>query len=288
MNEKKLTDPILITKASGEQVPFAPEKLKHSLRRSGANQEVIKKIEAKIQHLLYPGISTKEIYRMAFSLLKKSSRHTAAKYKLKKAIMELGPSGFPFEKYVSEILKYEGYKVLVGQIVQGHCVQHEVDVIAQKDEKHFMIECKFHGDQGRKCDVKIPLYIQSRFLDVEKTWQQHLQHTNKFHQGWVVTNTRFTADALRFGTCAGLYLLSWNFPSKNSLKERIDSSGLHPLTSLTTLTKGEKKALLERGFVLCKELCQNENWLEEINIEANRRKKILAEASLLCETKIHS
>jgi len=202
--------------------------------------------------------------------------------------MELGPSGFPFEKYVSEILKYEGYKVLVGQIVQGHCVQHEVDVIAQKDEKHFMIECKFHGDQGRKCDVKIPLYIQSRFLDVEKTWQQHLQHTNKFHQGWVVTNTRFTADALRFGTCAGLYLLSWNFPSKNSLKERIDSSGLHPLTSLTTLTKGEKKALLERGFVLCKELCQNENWLEEINIEANRRKKILAEASLLCETKIHS
>src|SRR5690606_6702976 len=149
-------------------------------------------------------------------------------------------SGYPFEKYVGEILKHEGYKTRVGQIVQGHCVQHEVDVIASKDDQHFMVECKFHSDQVRKCDVKIPLYIHSRFLDVEKAWEQRPGHGHKFHQGWVMTNPRFTTDATQYGTCAGLNLVSWDFPKKGSLRERIDGSGLHPITCLTTLTKKEK------------------------------------------------
>jgi hypothetical protein len=86
--------------------------------------------------------------------------------------MELGPSGFPFEKYVAEILKYQGYRVEVGVIVEGFCVKHEVDIIAEKEAKHFMIECKFHNQPGTFCDVKIPLYINSRFLDIEKMWKE--------------------------------------------------------------------------------------------------------------------
>ena len=199
--------------------------------------------------------------------------------------MELGPSGFPFEKYVSEILKYEGYGVQVGQMVQGHCVKHEVDIIAHKDEKYFMIECKFHSDQERKCDVKISLYIHSRFRDLEKGGQQGLEQAVKFDQGWVVTNTRFTEDAIRYGNCAGLILISWNYPNKGSLKERIDRAGLHPLTSLTTLTKREKQLLLDRGMVLCKEINQKKQWLEEIGILNPRAQKVLAEAALLSKTK---
>ena len=139
---------IFITKASGEKAPFSIEKLRNSLRRAGAGKKVIKRIETELQQILYQGISTREIYQKAFSLLKKVSTHLAAKYKLKKAILELGPSGYPFERYVGEILKHEGYRVQVGQIVQGHCVQHEVDVVAEKDDQYFMIECKFHSDQG--------------------------------------------------------------------------------------------------------------------------------------------
>ena len=101
--------------------------------------------------------------------------------------------------------------------------------------------------RGRKCNVKIPLYIHSRFLDVEKAWQQRPGHDHKYHQGWVVTNTRFTDDAVQYGTCAGLNLVSWNFPKEGSLKERIDRSGLHPITCLSVLTKKEKQLLLDRG-----------------------------------------
>ena len=279
---------IIITKASGEQAVYDPEKLRRSLRRAGAGEEAMDSIVKEIGQRLYPGITTKEIYRKAFSMLRKASAHLAAKYKLKKALQELGPSGYPFEKYVGEILKHEGYQTKVGQIVQGHCVQHEVDVIASKDDQHFMIECKFHSDQGRKCDVKIPLYIHSRFLDVEKAWQQRPGHGHKFHQGWVVTNTRFTTDAIQYGTCAGLNLVSWDFPKKGSLRERIDGSGLHPITCLTTLTKKEKQLLLDKGIVLCQELCQNEQLLKEIGVQPTRKKKVMEEARLICETKIKS
>ncbi len=276
---------IIITKNDGTKERFSISKLRRSLERAGADQESIFKIGKEIKRMLKPGISTKEIYNHAFLSLKNISGHIAAKYKLKKAIMELGPSGFPFEKYIAAILKSEAYSVKVGQIVQGSCVRHEIDVIASKDNLHFMIECKFHGEQSRKCDVKIPLYINSRFLDVEKAWKLEKGHDTKFHQGWVVTNTRFTTDAEQYGSCAGLNLVSWNYPEKGSLKERIDRSGLHPLTCLTSLSKKEKQSLLDSGIVLCKELCENEQHLKKLGIQPSRLMKIITEAKLLCATK---
>ena len=147
-----------------------------------------------------------------------------------------------------------------------------------------MIECKFHSDQGRFCNVKIPLYIHSRFLDVEKQWEKQKGHETKFHQGGVYTNTRFTTDAIQYGTCAGLMLTSWDYPKGNGLKERIDMSGLHPLTSLTTLTTTEKSKLLDTGIVLCKEINENPSLLEQIGIAKQRQKNILNDSEELCTT----
>jgi hypothetical protein len=274
---------INIIKANGEKVPFDIKKLEASLKRSGASDKIVGRITKKISNTLYEGMHTKEIYKKAFKLLKKGEPSQAARYHLKKGIMELGPSGFPFEKYLSEILKFEGYKVKVGQIVAGHCVNHEIDVIAEKDNNHFMIECKFHGKSGYKCNVKIPLYIHSRFLDVEKQWEKKKEHDSKIYQGWVATNTQFTTDAIQYGTCAGMYLLSWNYPKNESLKDRIDASGLHPVTCLTTLTGREKRALLDKLIVLCQDICKDEKILLEIGVSDSRVKKVMAEAKALCQ-----
>lgn len=271
-----------IIKHSGDLVAFDVEKLIKSLQRAQANENVIHEIVSKIQSELYEGITTKTIYQMAFRMLKGKARVSASRYKLKKAIMELGPSGFPFERFIGKILNQEGYQAEVGVIVQGHCVQHEVDVVALKDNKHYMIECKYHSVQGRFCNVKIPLYIQSRFIDVEKQWKKQPGHHMKFHQGWIYTNTRFTTDAIQYGTCAGLGLVSWDYPKDNSLRYRIDKSGLHPLTCLTSLTKKEKQNLLNRGIVLSKELCENPSFLKTMGIKDLKQKKIVEEASELC------
>lgn len=273
---------VVITKASGQQAPFSPEKLKRSLLNVGASEDLAESIVDEIQPKLYAGISTKKIYRIAFNRLKNISSPLAAKYHLKKGIMELGPSGYPFERFIGEILKQQGYTVIVSEIVKGKCVNHEIDVIAEKDNHHFMIECKYHNQPGTRSDVKIPLYIQARFKDVEEAWTQLPGHGTKFHQGWVVTNTHFTSDAIQYGTCAGLFLLGWDFPAKDSLKEQIDTLGLYPVTCLTTLTKIEKQQLLENDIVLCKEICDNENHLTTIGIESSRIKSILEEGRQLC------
>lgn len=278
------TENINITKASGEKAPFNKEKLKQSLLRSSATNEQAEEIANEVIEMLVEGMSTRKIYKAAFRLLRNYSRPAAARYKLKQAIMELGPSGFPFEQFIGEILKHRGYKTQVGVIVKGHCVNHEIDVIAEKDEHHFMIECKFHNHQGYASDVKIPLYIQSRFLDVEKQWKQLDGHAEKFHQGWVVTNTRFSDDAAQYGRCMNMNLISWDYPKHNSLKDWIDGSGLHPVTCLTSLTQKEKQQLLDKKIVLCKTLHHNYSFLQTIGVKPPRLQKVMDECAALCET----
>ena len=273
---------INIIKANGDKALFQVEKLVNSLRRSQANETLIQQVVEQVEAVLYDGMTTKQIYKMAFKMLKGKSPVSASRYKLKKALMELGPTGFPFEKLVGKLMEQEGFSTKVGVIVQGNCVQHEIDVIAQKNNNHYMIECKYHSDQSRFCDVKIPLYIHSRFLDVEKQWERLKGHEAKLHKGWVYTNTRFTTDAIQYGTCVGLGLASWDYPKGNGLKERIDKSGLHPLTALTTLTKAEKRKLLDKNIVLCKEIYENSYLLEEIGIDKIRQKKILDDSLQLC------
>jgi hypothetical protein len=143
-----------VVKSSGEKADFSLSKLRNSLFRSGADKSTVDRVLNSVRDELYQGISTKEIYNRAFALLKKSKPIYASKYKLKKAIYELGPTGFPFEKFIGELMKYSGYEVKVGQILKGKCVSHEVDVIARKDEHRILAECKFHNDKASTCNVK--------------------------------------------------------------------------------------------------------------------------------------
>ena len=278
MNQNNL----YIQKASGEKAIFSPDKLSKSLQRSGADSETVDYVLRKVQESLYEGIPTKKIYRMAFNLLKKQSYKHASKYKLKQAIMELGPSGFPFEKYVAELLKKQGYEAKTNEIIQGHCVKHEVDVVAMKDEKHFMIECKFHNEAGFNTDVKVPLYIYARFKDIEQQWVQLPGHDHKLHQAWVVTNTKFSEDALQYGTCMGMNLIGWNYPIKESLRELIDREKLYPVTCLHTLTAREKEAILNLGYVLSMDICDNPKILSQVHITVSRQSSIIEECKQLC------
>jgi hypothetical protein len=271
-----------VIKASGAVAEFDAGKLAKSLQRSGATPDQVKKIVSRIEKDLVPGISTKKIYRKAYKLLRRLDNSLAARYKLKTAIMELGPSGFPFEKFIAAILQQRGYGTQTGVLVKGKCVSHEVDVIAEKDDQHFMVECKYHNQPGTICNVKIPLYVQSRFTDVKAGWNETEGHEVKMHQGWVVTNTRFTTDAIQYGKCAGLYLLGWEYPVGNSLNQLIESTGLYPVTCLTTLTKKEKKDLLSNKFVLCLEICDRPEILRHIGIDKSRIPGVLQEGEALC------
>jgi Holliday junction resolvase len=249
---------------------------------SGAPSEVVDSIVRTVSDEVYEGIPTSEIYDRAFALLRAYRESCASRYKLKKAIYELGPTGFPFERFIGAVLSHTGFKVRTNETFRGKCVSHEVDVVATNREGTRLIECKFHADQGKKCDVKVPLYIHSRFRDILAYEKERGASPKSLKPGWVVTNTRFTQDAKKYGICAGLYLLSWNSPATNSLKRRIDRSGLYPVTVSALLTKREKELILERGPVLCREVLDAPYVLDQAGISVTRKKRILKEFRQLC------
>ncbi len=331
---------VKITKASGESVPFSENKLRHSLQRSGATDSQIDFVVDQVNDLLYEGIPTGKIYRKAYEMLRKRSRSKAARYKLKKAIMELGPSGYPFEQFVGAIFEQQGFRSEVGVMVAGKCVAHEIDVLAHKNSKLILVECKFHNRPGVKCDVKVPLYIHSRFRDVvmsrngntsgdrvEAGRKSHGNHKNDSSQyshgsqdshnidsqknpvdrigknagsskndarilssedysefeGWIVTNTRFTDDAISYGVCTGLVMLGWDYPNKSSLKHRIGLAGLHPVTCLSSLNRKEKEFLLDKGVVLCRMVPDELDLLRELGLSDARITKVERE----CDELVH-
>jgi Holliday junction resolvase-like predicted endonuclease len=275
-------DQLVVTKASGEKVLFSVGKLRLSLRKSGADERQVEEVLRQLEPKLFEGISTKKIYRFAFGILKKLSNAVAARYSLKQGIMQLGPSGFPFEKFVAELLRAQGYTTEIGVFVEGHCVRHEIDVIAVKEGKRAMIECKYHNLHRNKSDVKIPMDIHSRFKDVEKVWPSEHEFEIRFHAVWVMTNTRFTDDAIRYASCMQMKLIGWDYPSKGGIKDLVDSYHLYPLTCLTTLTHAEKQKLLDMRIVLSSELLHQEALLHRVGVRDKRLQLVLQEVTNLC------
>jgi len=98
---------IEIIKNSGQTQYYDEKKLYSSLSKTHSSESIKLKILDEVRHRLKNGMTTKEIYQMAFKILKNKSRVNASRYKLKRAIMELGPSGFPFENFIGTILKHE-------------------------------------------------------------------------------------------------------------------------------------------------------------------------------------
>ena len=272
-----------IVKQSGNIVEFNKDKLKSSLLKSGANKFVVDEVLQVIENQIYEGISTKKIYKLAFALLKKSSNSHAARYNLRAAIQLLGPAGFFFEKFIARLFISEGYLAQTNIFLSGKCVGHEIDVAVMKNNCVEMIECKFHSGKDANSDVKVPMYILSRFNDLKD--RNHLIYTknDKILGCWIVTNNRFTLDAITFAKCSGLKLLSWDYPEKSSLKKIIDEKQLYPITCLTTLTMAEKHKLLVLDVILAKEIIGNIEILEKIGLSSNRIKNVINEASELCK-----
>jgi hypothetical protein len=272
-----------VVKHSGDIVDFNPIKLKQSLLKSGASQVVVETILKTIQKEIYEGISTKEIYKMAFGLLKKASNTNAARYNLKEAVRLLGPAGFFFEKYIARLFASEHYETQTNLILQGKCVSHEIDVLVKKDHIISMVECKFHMGKDTNSDVKVPMYILSRFNDLKEKKHTIFSGKESISKCWIVTNNRFTSDAILFAKCSGLNLLSWNYPENNNLRTKNDDNHLYPITCLTSLSLAEKDRLLVLDVILVKEIINNSECLERIGMSPNRIKNALKEASELCE-----
>lgn len=270
-----------VTKMDGSREPFDKEKLTRSLVRAGATASVAQRIVQHLERELVQEISSPLIYEHARKLLAEWSKPAAARYSLKRALIALGPSGFPFERYVSEILKAQGFEAITNQFITGRCVTHEVDIVAWKGEKLILIEAKFHNTLGIRSDLKDALYIKARFDDLKEAVVSPPGRTPS--EVWFVTNTKFTERAITYSVCAGVKLLGWSYPPERNLHDFIEAARLHPLTCLESLTAAEKEQLLEGGFTLARELLSNEAPFKLLNFSPDRRAAVVDELNRVCK-----
>jgi len=268
----------LITKADGTQETFDPVKLEHSLALAGASSTSRARVVATVLEQLRPGVRTEDIYKHAFEALKHEERPpVAARYSIKRAVFQLGPSGYPFESFLAEVLRANGWSARAEVVLTGRCVTHEVDVLAEKQGRRIGIEAKFHNDPGGKVDVKDALYVKARYDDLK---QAPLQ-SSRVDEGWLVTNTTFTRNAIRYARCSNLTLLGWDYPRTRGLLSMIEEGKVHPITCLTSLSEGEKRHLLDNKIVLCRNVTTS-HLLQEYGVKPDRVPRVLDEAHLLC------
>jgi hypothetical protein len=270
----------IVTKANGERENFNPVKLYRSLVRSGADARLADTITSTIASSIREGDNTKNIYRKAFSELRRIERPMAARYSVKHALLELGPSGYPFEDYLSEIYKELGYRSTTRRTVQGRCIDHELDIIATRGTERLGAEIKFHNNTGVKSDIKVALYVHARFEDIAA--QSGKGSETDFTDRLLITNTKFTKQVEMYAACVGLQILSWDYPAKGNLRELIEKTRLHPVSCLTTLSRMNKRRLMEKGTVLCRQIPARIHELEALGLSKKAIGIVLQEIHDLC------
>jgi hypothetical protein len=274
----------LVLKADGTTEHFKVEKLRRSLRRAGASNEETQRIIGEVYGRLYDGIRTQEIYRFAFEQLRHSQVTVATRYSLRRALFGLGPTGFPFERFLARLFAHDGYTTVTGVTLPGRCVEHEIDLACYKTNHSFVAEAKFHARPGVKTDLQVAMYSYARLNDLRdvKICNDDICGVKEF---WLITNTKFTSTAEKYATCMGIQLLSWEYPKRNNLHDRIQRARIYPITTMTTLTPAQVSTLLERDIILCNDLLQNQQVLHYLHLPIEKRNAIIAEAQTIVTPK---
>ncbi len=263
--------------------PFNPEKIKATCLRAGASGELATKISEQIASKVYPRMTTREILRLTLRLLDKEQPAVAARYNLRDAIFRLGPAGFDFEKYIAELLSAYGYKAKLPPILRGACIDHEVDVLAEINNRVAMIECKLRQASGIFITIKDVMSTWARFLDlVDGSKTGKCPHLD---EPWIVTNAKISYDGVKYGHCKNMVMLSWDHPADRPFPAWIDDRALYPITVLRGLDKFSQSAFARAGLLLVRDLVRvkSEKLCALTRIPKNKMNGFIAEAKAIVE-----
>jgi hypothetical protein len=241
-----------LIKSQGNLTEFNPAKVRGTLQRAGATPEVIAAVLRAVEARIVDGMTTKELFSIIRSELKRADRPTAQRYNLRDGLLRLGPAGFRFEQYVAAVLSAYQYETVIPEHdLVGLCVNHEIDVVARKDGKTVMIEAKFRNRFGDSVNLKDVMSTWARFGDLLDG--AAAGKCERFDECWVVTNGRFSESALQFGTCKGMHLVGWG-PGEHSFARLVDHAFVYPITVLDYLRLYEIEKLSDAGLMLCSDV----------------------------------
>lgn len=238
---------MFVVKRTGEVEHYNEEKVIHTMNRVGVPHNIQPDVLNHIrQQFKGEYLSTDDVFQHVFEYLRKTDKKASLRLNLRRAILELGPTGFPFERYLARIFQDQGYKTTVDVHLRGECVVHEIDLILEKDGKREAVEVKFHNDITGKTDLHVALYTYARYLDIKSK--------HNIDTMWIITNTKLSQDAAIYAECKEIRMLGWDYPSTGNLQHFLEAPKMYPVTILTDLTRQEKERLIEDNIVLCRDL----------------------------------
>ena len=272
---------INVIKANGESQPFDIEKIRRTIFHSGANEETVNRITNEIEKKVRDGMKTREIYDMVIALLEQKAPAVSRRYDLKNAILRLGPAGFDFEKYIAELLAAYGYKTELPPILEGACVTHEVDVLAAKEGRNAMIEAKLRQELGTFITIKDTMSTWARFLDLVDSAK--IGKAPHLDECWLVTNSRFSTDSIKYGHCKNMVMLSWDHPRERPLPIWIDDVSLYPVTILKSIGPSILKSFSSANILLLLDLVKisPEKLQKSLKLPPDVIKKLIEEAKMI-------
>lgn len=266
----------------GEREPFSLQKVFRSAKRAGASHKLAQKIAFSVENKAFDGIKTAEIFSLVKSFLNKEEPLASLKFSLRDAMRKLGPTGFPFEKFIGRVLEKTGWLVKLNQIVKGKCVEHEIDCLSEKEDKtvFYLVECKYRNLASDIVDTQNILTLYAKFLDITSK--------NSFLSGFkgevkalLATNAKFTSRAIKYANCVGVDLLGWNYPLNQGLGRLLDQNKLYPITILPSLNSHLLSFLNQKGIVLVGDLSEALNSGKLANLPQPQLSRLTRELKLL-------
>lgn len=279
-----------VIKSSGEKEVFNKDKLCESLRRSGAPEEMATRICQLVSTKVEPDITTKKIWRIALGHLIKEDLQIGARYSLRQALTDLGPAGFLFEQYFEALLQAYGFETERNVIARGISgVEHEIDIVAKRGEQHAYIEAKYHNKGGVKTSVEVVMYAQARLEDLstaEVSAEKAAGEEKSHHEMWVVTNTKFTRNAIRYGDYKKIVMVGWDHPRRGGLEDMIIAKKMWPITVLPSLSNIELERFAEKGLIVVRDLLPygEQDIVQGFDIPPEIARQLLDEAYQLVES----
>lgn len=264
-----------IIKASGELERFNSKKIYFSVRQAGGSSHLANDAVKAVKKKVKEKTSTQEILKFLLEFLKREPG-VSQRYDLKRAIMSLGPSGFPFEDFFARVLEFYEYKTDTNQSLKGKMIIQEVDITAEKDKQKWMVECKYHNEPGSITRLDPAMYTYARFLDISKY---------NFTGSWLVTNTKCSDDAINYSIGVNQKITSWNYPKEESLMKLIENKKLYPITILKTLTPEILGKFYQIKLIVANDLLDKDaDWLiKKIGVSQAKAKEIIDETKVILE-----
>jgi len=270
----------------GEKEKFSEQKVYESARRVGASEQIAEEITETIKDEVYDGIQTSEIFNRIKELLDEKSPKLSMKFSLKEGMRKLGPTGYPFEKFIGEIFHRLGYNTELNLYLAGKCLdKYETDFLAEKDQVIKVGECKFRNkpeDSVIELDTVLAFQAQMQDLRNGNLFDKE-RFKNKEVKPILVTNTKFSGVATDYAECVGIELLGWRTPNDQGLETIIDENGFYPITILPSLKQEDAPEFIKNKMALVQNLLEldKEEFLRQNEITKNQLEKLVEEAKAL-------